>query len=77
MLDYKIITKTDMQSPEVIQSYIIDGLGIGVRQNAITGVKCASLTECIKSFRTNVKSVLIQRYDWAVLFLDMSPSFVV
>ena len=33
MLDHKIITKTDMQSPgEVIQSYIIDGLGIGVRQ---------------------------------------------
>jgi addiction module HigA family antidote len=73
MLDYKIITKTDMQSPgEVIQSYIIDGLGIGVRQlSRALNVPPNRMYQIIQ----NKREVSVDTAIRLGYFLDMSPSF--
>ena len=73
MLDYKIITKTDMQSPgEVIQSYIIDGLGIGVRQlSRALNVPPNRIYQIIQ----NKREVSVDTAIRLGYFLDMSPSF--
>ena len=73
MLDHTVIAKTELQSPgEVIQSYIIDGLGIGVRQlSRALNVPPNRMYQIIQ----NKREVSIDTAIRLGYFLDMSPSF--
>ena len=73
MLDIKIREKKDIQSPgEVIDQYIIQGLGIGVRQLArALNVPPNRIYQIIQNKREISVDTAIQ----LGYFLDISPSF--
>ena len=73
MLDIKIREKKDIQSPgEVIDQYIIQGLGIGVRQLArALNVPPNRIYQIIQ----NKREISVDTAIRLGYFLDMSPSF--
>ena len=73
MLDHTVIAKTELQSPgEVIQAYIIDGLGIGVRQlSRALNVPPNRMYQIIQ----NKREISVDTAIRLGYFLDMSPSF--
>ena len=73
MIDYSIIEKEDTQSPgDVINTYIIKGLGIGVRQLARSlNVPANRIYQIIQ----NKREISVDTAVRLGYFLDVPPSF--